>query len=105
MAPGPILPKLAGKVGRTGDEAMMPACTLGAVGACGCMDEPNAWDGRCLTISMLLRRSWIQWCMCCCWRMRTSVIALLDREYTPARALEYQQVDAQERAIVKVQSY
>ena len=49
------------------------------------MDEPNVWDGRCLTISMLF--------------------ALLDREYTPARALEYQQVDAQERAIVNARSY
>ena len=31
------------------------------------------------------------------------MIALLDREYTPDQALEYQQVDAQERAIVNVQ--
>ena len=33
------------------------------------------------------------------------MIALLDREYTPARAVEYQQVDVQERAIVNVWSY
>lgn len=33
------------------------------------------------------------------------MIALLDREYTPAWALEYQQADAQERAIVHVRSY
>ena len=34
MAPGPILPKLAGKVGRTGDGAMMPACTYTWGGGC-----------------------------------------------------------------------
>ena len=47
----------------------------------------------------------MQWCMCFCWRMRTSVVALLNRECTPPRALEYHQVDAQERANVHVRSY
>ena len=33
------------------------------------------------------------------------MVALLNRECTPPRALEYHQVDAQERANVHVQSY
>ena len=38
MVPGPILPKLAAKVGITGDGAMMPACTYTRGGGCMWVD-------------------------------------------------------------------